>query len=241
STTDGNTSYSISIASAALCASTREDATTTAIGSPAKRTISCASSRRGGTVIGLPSGRMNTVSVGIVPTSSLIRSAPVNTAATPFMSAAAFVLIALIFACACGERSTCSHNAPSSGLSSMKFPFPVSRRWSSRRLTGLPAPKRRLPGRIFISLSFEFLWIALQVSGHVLERGLNGLALIGRQRSLRRHGIADTIALDCKPGLDAGGEVEAREGFVDAPELSLQRHRLAPALGLAEIVERNAL
>src|SRR5580704_3234230 len=95
STTDGNTSYSTSIASAALCASTRQDATTAATGSPAKRTMSCASSRRGGTVIGEPSGRWNTASVGIVPTSSLIRSAPVNTAATPFISAAALVSIAL--------------------------------------------------------------------------------------------------------------------------------------------------
>jgi hypothetical protein len=33
--------------------------------------------RRGGTVIGLPSGRMNTDSVGIVPISSATRPAPV--------------------------------------------------------------------------------------------------------------------------------------------------------------------
>src|SRR6266481_498124 len=52
STTDGSTSYSITIASAAVCAATRDVATTAATGSPAKRTISCASRRRGGTVIG---------------------------------------------------------------------------------------------------------------------------------------------------------------------------------------------
>ena len=77
STTDGSTAYSTAIASAAVCASTRDVATTAATASPAKRTISCASSRRGGTVIGLPSGRLKIDSVGMVPTSSLIRSAPV--------------------------------------------------------------------------------------------------------------------------------------------------------------------
>ena len=51
--------------------------TTAATASPAKRTTSWASRRRGGTVIGLPSGRMNTDSVGMVPMSSATRSAPV--------------------------------------------------------------------------------------------------------------------------------------------------------------------
>src|ERR1700731_1473333 len=77
STTDGSTSYSTLIASAALCAATLDVATTAATASPAKRTISWANSRRGGTVIGLPSGRMKTVSVGIVPILSAIKSAPV--------------------------------------------------------------------------------------------------------------------------------------------------------------------
>src|SRR5882724_6890641 len=39
----------------------------------------------------------------------------------------------------------------------MNCPFPVSSLWSSKRLTGWPAPKRILPGRMFISLSFELL------------------------------------------------------------------------------------
>src|SRR6202790_3091756 len=77
STTDGSTSYSTDIASAAVCAATRDVATTAATGSPAKRTISWANSRRGGTVIGEPSDRLNTDRVGMVPTSSAIRSAPV--------------------------------------------------------------------------------------------------------------------------------------------------------------------
>src|SRR6266436_6886083 len=71
------------------------------------------------------------------------------------MSAAALVSTDTIFAWACGERITCSHSAPSSGLSSMNCPFPVSSLWSSRRLTGWPAPKRILPGRMFISMSLE--------------------------------------------------------------------------------------
>src|ERR1700733_11824662 len=77
STTDGNTSYSTAMASAALCAASRDVATTAATGSPAKRTISWANNRRGGTVIGEPSGRGKTSSVGNVPISSAIRSAPV--------------------------------------------------------------------------------------------------------------------------------------------------------------------
>src|ERR1700688_4480384 len=77
STTDGQTSYSTAIAAAAVCAATRDVATTAATGSPAKRTISWASNLRGGTVIGLPSGRMNTSRVGRVPTLSATRSAPV--------------------------------------------------------------------------------------------------------------------------------------------------------------------
>src|SRR6266481_424355 len=77
STTEGSTSYSTAIASAAVWAATRDVATTAATGSPAKRTISWANSRRGGTVIGEPSGRMNTDSVGMVPISSATRSAPV--------------------------------------------------------------------------------------------------------------------------------------------------------------------
>src|ERR1700709_2326873 len=91
STTNGSTSYSTEIASAAVCAATRDVATTAATGSPAKRTISCASSRRGGTVIGEPSGRWNTARVGRVPISSAIRPAPVYTASTPGIVAAALV------------------------------------------------------------------------------------------------------------------------------------------------------
>src|SRR3979490_2252725 len=76
STTDGSTSYSTKIASAAVWAATRDAATTAATDSPAKRTISWANRRRGGTVIGEPSGRLNTDNVGMVPISSAIRSAP---------------------------------------------------------------------------------------------------------------------------------------------------------------------
>src|ERR1700680_3780850 len=77
STTEGSTSYSTAMASAALWAATRDFATTAATGSPAKRTISWASNRRGGTVIGEPSGRGKTSNVGRVPMSAATRSAPV--------------------------------------------------------------------------------------------------------------------------------------------------------------------
>src|SRR5262249_28808979 len=161
-------------------------------------------------------------------------SAPVKTTATPSIAAAALESIDLILACACGERSTCSHSAPSSGLSSMKCPLPVISRWSSRRLGDLPAPKRRLPGRMFISGCSEFLGLW---SGDMPKRASARLALVRRQRGLWRHGIADVISLERKPRLDACREIEARESLVDAPEFSLQHHRLVPPLRLAEIVE----
>src|ERR1700730_15566356 len=174
------------------------------------------------------------------------------------MSAAGLVSIETILAWACGERSRYSHSAPSSGLSSMNCPFPVSSLWSSKRLTGLPAPKSILPGRIFISLSFEllvglggvlagfgadtthrrhsgmvrrtrpqgcnctpevrcfgsprndemgrFMRLASQLPD--IPQGLfDDLALIRCQRRLRRDGVADWIALDLEPGLDAGRQV----------------------------------
>src|SRR5258706_1811339 len=76
STTDGSTSYSTVIASAAVCAARRDVATTAATGSPAKRTISCANSRRGGTVIGEPSGRWKNENLAEGPKSSAIREEP---------------------------------------------------------------------------------------------------------------------------------------------------------------------
>src|SRR5258707_8440719 len=135
----------------------------------------------------------------------------------------------------------------------MNCPFPVSSLWSSKRLTGLPEPKRILPGRIFISLSFElivglggvlagfgdettrsrrdevmrFMQLASQ-SGDIPQGLLDHLALVSRQRRLRRDGVADRIALDVQPGLDAGRQGEAREGFVDAPQLALKHHRILP-------------
>jgi carbon-monoxide dehydrogenase large subunit len=51
-------------------------------------------------------------------------------------------------------KDGCRHHSYAGCL---EAPFPVSSRSSSRRLTGLPAPNRRLPGRMFISLFFEFL------------------------------------------------------------------------------------
>ena len=79
-------------------------------------------------------------------------------AATPGIARAASVSIERILACACGERSTISHSAPSAGLSSMNCPRPVTSRWSSRRLTLSPAPKRMLPGRMFIVAPLGMFW-----------------------------------------------------------------------------------
>src|SRR3954471_5314855 len=173
----------------------------------------------------------------------------------------------VIFACACGERSTCNHSAPSSGLSSMNCPFPVSSLRSSKRLTGCPAPKRKLPGRMFIPLGpWGLLKCGLPFSGsrqarpaadlrggttdsscperllaQLPQRRFHHFALLARERGLRRHGVADVVALDDQAGLDAGREIEAGEGLVDAPQPVLERHGLVPAARLAEIVERDAL
>src|SRR6266478_8276255 len=76
---------------------------------------------------------------------------------------------------------------------------------------------------------------------HLPQHRLDYLALVRRQGRLGWDGWAYVIALDRKPGLDAGGEIVAREGFVDAPKLALQRQRLVPARGLAEIIELDAL
>jgi hypothetical protein len=62
---------------------------------------------------------------------------------------------------------------------------------------------------------------AARQSRDIAQHRLHHLALVRRKRSLRRHGIADIIALDRKPGLDAGGEVVAREGLIHAPERAL--------------------
>jgi hypothetical protein len=53
----------------------------------------------------------------------------------------------------------------------------------------------------------------------IAQHGFDQLALLWRQRRLRRHGIANVMALDRKARLDAGGEVETRAGFVKVRRL----------------------
>src|SRR3954451_15663490 len=67
------------------------------------------------------------------------------------------------------------------------------------------------------------------------------LARIGGESGLRRDGIADVVALEGQSDLDAGRQVEAGKSLVDTPQPALERHRLVPAAGLAEVVERDAL
>src|SRR6202161_4397036 len=160
----------------------------------------------------------------------------------------------------------------------MKWPLPVSSRWSSRRLTGWPAPKRRLPGRMFIALSLRFRQTAnvadrqgtrqalsAVIPGRASARTRNlefinsrfrvhslrscpgmtnewlpdlaqhrfhGRTLLGRQRLLRRDGIADLIARDRQRGLEEGGEIIARKALIPPPQLSLKHQGLVPALRL---------
>ena len=79
------------------------------------------------------------------------------------------------------------------------------------------------------------------LSTQFAQRGLDHLALLGRQRRLRRDGITDRVTLNVEACLDAGGQVEPCKGLVDAPQPALQRHRLVPARRLAEVIEFDAL
>jgi hypothetical protein len=49
------------------------------------------------------------------------------------------------------------------------------------------------------------------------KRGLDNSTLVCGQGSLRRHRVADRIALHLQPGFDAGSEIETGKGLVDAP------------------------
>src|ERR1039458_2088647 len=74
---------------------------------------------------------------------------------------------------------------------------------------------------------------------HVGQNALDDFAFLKAERGLRRPRLADRVALDLQAGLDAGGQIEAREGLVDAPQLALQRHRLRPFPGAAQRSEEH--
>ena len=59
----------------------------------------------------------------------------------------------------------------------------------------------------------------------VAQHSFDQLALRWRQRRLRRHGIANVMALDRKSRVDAGNEVEAREGFVEGRRLLAKTYK----------------
>src|SRR4029077_1224092 len=75
----------------------------------------------------------------------------------------------------------------------------------------------------------------------VSKDAFDSLSLCGAERGLWRHRVTDRIALDLQPGLDTGSEIEARKGFVNAPEVALKLHRLRPLSGAAQIIEAHAL
>src|ERR1700742_5370573 len=78
-------------------------------------------------------------------------------------------------------------------------------------------------------------------SPDIPQHRFDRLALLRRQSHLRGDGIADVVALDRETRFDAGGQIIARKGFVDAPPPPLQAHGLVPAFCFAEIVEFDAL
>ena len=83
--------------------------------SPTKRTISCARPGRSGVAPGEPSGRVNIGASGSGFTPAATRSAPVKTASTPGIAAAAVTSIETIRACACGDRRKAQIGLPGQG------------------------------------------------------------------------------------------------------------------------------
>src|SRR4051812_19092323 len=101
----------------------------------------------------------------------------------------------------------------------MNWPVPVNSRWSSSRLTGWPAPKRILPGRMFIRASLcssrhsgvRLLAQARNDGGNVFDGidkhstqlpqyRFDHLAFLCAERRLWWKGIADVVALDLQAG-----------------------------------------
>src|SRR5581483_932286 len=129
STTAGSGSYETATASTASRATYRSRATTTATGSPTWRTTSTATARC--------AGEGNGVMIGIGSRNCAI-SAPVNTASTPSMAAAALVSIETIRPCAMSLRLKPRCSMPASLMSSTYVARPWMSRGSSRRLTRAP-------------------------------------------------------------------------------------------------------
>jgi len=78
--------------------------------------------------------------VGMLPILSAARSAPVSTASTPGALRAASARIALIRACAWGERMMWAQAWSGRVMSSVYVPAPVRKRRSSFRFTDAPIP-----------------------------------------------------------------------------------------------------
>ena len=75
-----------------------------------------------------------------LPILSVASSAPVSTASTPGIAAAALVSTRLILAWACGERTNTARVSPGRLMSSVYWPLPVMKRKSSLRRTDAPIP-----------------------------------------------------------------------------------------------------
>ena len=120
----------------------RRPAITATTASPTKRAVSTASAWCGGDIVGLPSARRKSDELGIGPTPARTRSAPVRTACTPGIAAAASTPMCAIAACACGERTKYAYSWPGAGRLSENWPRPRNSASSSTRAIDLPLPKR---------------------------------------------------------------------------------------------------
>src|SRR4051794_2421602 len=128
------TSYSTATRSAPSSAACGLSAMTSAIGSPAWRTRSRASS---GISTATNSGRSRRGTSG----STSSRSAAVRTARTPSTSSAGAVSMASMRAAPCGERAKAMDSTPGRGMSSTNDAVPVRWRGSSARRIGRPTQR----------------------------------------------------------------------------------------------------
>src|SRR5579871_616063 len=157
--TNGSSSYSTRMASAASNARALVAATTIATASPTWRALSDGSSAWGPMNTVRPPGACSfmsnlvfgTGSCGSGASLSAAQSAPVNTPSTPGIVLAAAVPIPTMRACGCGERTIAAYAWPSRLKSSVKRPRPVTSRSSSLRGKGLPMKRKPVGSGLVVS------------------------------------------------------------------------------------------
>src|ERR1700730_3457431 len=183
--TAGSTLYAICTSSAPVRAAATVSAMIMATGSPTWRTLPAASGGCGGSFIGLPSLPLMPQAQGTPFTLSAI-SAAVKMATTCGLASAAFLSIARISACACGERRKTACSCRGRTMSWTYMPRPVRKRRSCLRRTGEPIPS----------------WVMVALPGSSAAQG--GRAGADRLDDVLISGAAADIALEPAAYLGVG-------------------------------------